>query len=223
MYDAAIDKYNNRARYYDPPTGRFITSDPYPGDTQDPLSRHRYLYCYGNPVNNVDPTGLFFSNLIYGRRVHDKIGWDFRERGIDPFYDRSVKEVLGLTTGFSIWGLDRPDLVERATGEVYEIKPAGSYIMGAGQLGWYLYLLNTNDPLKRPWIPGFSYIPPSLIKLDPITFATVSPPVAGIIIYEVIDLKPAVALVVAYETYVIMSEISTQIQLKLATPGLAWF
>ncbi|HIJ72031.1 MAG TPA: hypothetical protein HPP87_11820, partial [Planctomycetes bacterium] len=69
MYDAAIDKYNNRARYYDPPTGRFITSDPYPGDTQDPLSRHRYLYCYGNPINAIDPSGELPSFTAVGQLV----------------------------------------------------------------------------------------------------------------------------------------------------------
>ena len=59
MYDAAIDKYNNRARYYDPPTGRFITSDPFEGNLQDPLSLHKYIYAHANPINAGDPSGLF--------------------------------------------------------------------------------------------------------------------------------------------------------------------
>jgi hypothetical protein len=33
--------------------------DPYAGNTSDPQSLHKYLYCHANPVNNIDPTGLF--------------------------------------------------------------------------------------------------------------------------------------------------------------------
>ncbi|MCX6360084.1 MAG: RHS repeat-associated core domain-containing protein [Armatimonadetes bacterium] len=38
------------ARYYDAQVGRFITRDTV-------LSEHPYLYCDGNPVDSVDPTG----------------------------------------------------------------------------------------------------------------------------------------------------------------------
>jgi RHS repeat-associated protein len=38
------------ARYYDAQVGRFITRDTV-------LSEHAYLYCDGNPVDSVDPTG----------------------------------------------------------------------------------------------------------------------------------------------------------------------
>ena len=46
-----------RARYYDPPTAQFISSDPISVAT-----RHRYAYALDNPIGNVDPTGLF--NLV---------------------------------------------------------------------------------------------------------------------------------------------------------------
>jgi len=73
----------NRARFYDPELGRFITRDPLTGGPDDPTisyfsgvyssfhrfikeyvdalqpDRHnRYTYCYNNPVNLVDPLGL---------------------------------------------------------------------------------------------------------------------------------------------------------------------
>ena len=41
-----------RNRYYDPDSGRFITEDP----AKDGLNW--YVYCGGNPVNRIDPTGL---------------------------------------------------------------------------------------------------------------------------------------------------------------------
>lgn len=43
-----------RARYYDPSTAQFISSDPL-----SLVTRHRYAYASGNPIDNVDPTGMF--------------------------------------------------------------------------------------------------------------------------------------------------------------------
>ena len=48
-----------RSRYYDPATGRMLSDDDYRGNPQDPQSLHKYLYCWANPVNGVDPTGMF--------------------------------------------------------------------------------------------------------------------------------------------------------------------
>ena len=33
--------------------------DPFAGNTQDPISLHKYLYAHSNPINTLDPTGLF--------------------------------------------------------------------------------------------------------------------------------------------------------------------
>jgi RHS repeat-associated protein len=43
-----------RARFYDPVTGTFLTRDPAVAAT-----REAYGYVYGNPLNLVDPSGLF--------------------------------------------------------------------------------------------------------------------------------------------------------------------
>lgn len=48
-----------RARYYNRNTGTFMSMDPYEGDFNDPMSLNRYAYAHGNPVNLVDPTGLY--------------------------------------------------------------------------------------------------------------------------------------------------------------------
>jgi RHS repeat-associated protein len=58
QFDPDLKLSYNRARYYDPSIGRFLTLDTYPGNNEDPLSLHKYLYCQGNPVNRVDPSGL---------------------------------------------------------------------------------------------------------------------------------------------------------------------
>ena len=57
--DPATGLQHNRARWYDPLNGRFNRVDPFAGNMQDPQSLHKYLYCHANPVNAVDPSGLF--------------------------------------------------------------------------------------------------------------------------------------------------------------------
>jgi RHS repeat-associated protein len=56
-YDTEIGQYYLRARQYDPQLARFTSRDPVFGGYEDPMSLHRYLYCWNNPVNNVDLDG----------------------------------------------------------------------------------------------------------------------------------------------------------------------
>ncbi|MBE0418060.1 MAG: RHS repeat-associated core domain-containing protein, partial [Coriobacteriia bacterium] len=56
-FDEATGLYYLWNRYYDPQTCRFLTRDPYPGELDNPMSMNPYLYCLGDPVNLVDPTG----------------------------------------------------------------------------------------------------------------------------------------------------------------------
>lgn len=48
-----------RARYYDPSTGRFLSTDAFEGVLESPVSRHRYLYGNANPITYADPSGNF--------------------------------------------------------------------------------------------------------------------------------------------------------------------
>jgi RHS repeat-associated protein len=63
QFDLDLKLSYNRARYWDPSIGRFLTMDTFEGRLEDPLSLHKYLYCKANPVNGVDPSG------------HDEIDW----------------------------------------------------------------------------------------------------------------------------------------------------
>lgn len=63
-FDANTGFYNLRARLYNPAIGRFLTRDLHPGSIYDPVTLHDYLYAGCNPVNNVDPNGLFFGGLV---------------------------------------------------------------------------------------------------------------------------------------------------------------
>ena len=53
--DEETDLYYYRNRYYDPPTGRFITKDPI--GLQGGINP--YIYVYNNPINLIDPYGLY--------------------------------------------------------------------------------------------------------------------------------------------------------------------
>jgi RHS repeat-associated protein len=59
QFDPNLGFYYLRARYYDPAMGRFATMDTYQGVAIDPPSLHRYFALHADPVNNVDPSGLF--------------------------------------------------------------------------------------------------------------------------------------------------------------------
>ena len=47
-----------RARYNDPSAGRLISTDPFEGMADTPMSVHRYLYGYDNPITYFDPSGM---------------------------------------------------------------------------------------------------------------------------------------------------------------------
>jgi len=60
-YDDEIAQYYLRARMYDPQLMRLTSIDPFKGKLEQPLTLHAYLYCANDPVNRMDPLGLFFS------------------------------------------------------------------------------------------------------------------------------------------------------------------
>lgn len=70
-----------RARYLDSSTGRFTQRDP------SGLEANLYLYAGANPINRIDPTGLFSPNLIarsYGETSFEDL-LDAFENQKDPF------------------------------------------------------------------------------------------------------------------------------------------
>ena len=59
QFDENLDQYYLRQRYYNPSIGRFTRRDTYEGDNFEPITLHKYLYANANPINGIDPSGLF--------------------------------------------------------------------------------------------------------------------------------------------------------------------
>ncbi len=65
MFDGIAAQYYLRARWYSTVTGRFNRMDPFAGSNQDPQSLHKYLYAHCNPLNCIDPSGMFsFGTMV---------------------------------------------------------------------------------------------------------------------------------------------------------------
>ena len=62
-YNPNVGSLYLRARYYNVAAGAFFTEDSYLGNLREPLTLNRYVYCVGNPVNYVDPSGHFVPAL----------------------------------------------------------------------------------------------------------------------------------------------------------------
>jgi RHS repeat-associated protein len=70
-FDIEIGLYYNRARYYNPFTGRFLQADPIGyGD-----GMNMYAYCGNNPVGDIDPWGLTAASTIIEWHVANGGKW----------------------------------------------------------------------------------------------------------------------------------------------------
>ncbi len=58
-HDPGLGMVYLRARWYQPAVGRFTQRDPGEGNPAHPILFHPYLYASNNPINRVDPAGLF--------------------------------------------------------------------------------------------------------------------------------------------------------------------
>jgi RHS repeat-associated protein len=56
-WDAEVELLYLRARYYQPEVGRFITRDPWTGDSDRPATLNLYAYALNNAVNLMDRSG----------------------------------------------------------------------------------------------------------------------------------------------------------------------
>jgi RHS repeat-associated protein len=148
-YDAALGTYYNRARYYSPNNGRFLSMDTFEGDPGSPESLHKYLYAGGNPVDRRDPSGNDFdlgSTLAASAGGTTIFGLSVIQSAI------VIQAVSGALVTASLTGFGAalegksPEQIEAATGNPYNIVLGALFAIGgsvaiASKLGAYTLAL----------------------------------------------------------------------------------
>lgn len=158
QYDNETGMYFLQARYYNPNTAVFASRDAFDGMLGDVQSLNGYVYCFGNPIIYIDPSGYVTS--AEGIIVHKLLQAHFMATyGMRPDVTPYVEyKVNGVSTNISNTG--RADMVldRQYVMEVYELKPYSHKITGAGrqQLQGYVSALNAYGETA---VKGYSYLP----------------------------------------------------------------
>jgi len=112
-YDSEIKMYYLTSRYYNPTTGRFISSDGLLGQVGNVLSTNMYAYCANNPVLYIDPDGdSFFVGLLiagivgglaglFGQMISDSITSSITHTD----YRSSQETYIGAFIGGAVGGI----------------------------------------------------------------------------------------------------------------------
>jgi RHS repeat-associated protein len=148
-YDNESGLYYLQSRYYNPVWGRFINADILIKSNGSVLGENMFSYCLNNPVIGVDSNGLF--TLYYGE-LHKQVQLDMlknqgRKMSMEYhiLYD-SIDEIWGTSYGYA-------DIMDLATGEMWEIKPVGANVSKASyQLN--MYIRNYNNGEAKPGFPS---------------------------------------------------------------------
>lgn len=154
---------SRRALYLNPNTGRFWSMDSYEGNSSDPASLHKYLYCQASPIDLDDPTGNYSSwEQFMGFEAQDAIADNY----IDTHPWINPEKIL---TGKRIYVKSRkyryimPDIVNLQTKQWLEIKPLSPTGMAAAtlQYGVYYTLLK---PLNM--FPDATWVPTPILTTE---------------------------------------------------------
>src|ERR1043166_3241349 len=82
--DLDLGLYYLRARYMNPGTGRFWTMDTFEGQSEDPLSLHKYLYAQSDPINRLDPSGRMSWEQFLGYDAEEAIQAEYLATHVAP-------------------------------------------------------------------------------------------------------------------------------------------
>lgn len=153
-YDSDTGLYYLNARYYSPKNYRFLTSDKFAGNTKTPHSLNKYLYVENNPINRIDPLGLWYIdiNVSGGFWVGATGGVLINDNGVYPYFGQGL--ITPGIGGSITWSSSDP-----TPGWNFGIQGSGII---AGQLGYALdggRFTEVGFGGSFPMIWGFSYMP----------------------------------------------------------------
>ncbi|WP_345325673.1 RHS repeat-associated core domain-containing protein, partial [Novipirellula rosea] len=112
-WDSTLNRGYNRARWYDASAAQWNRLDPFSGNMQDPQSLHKYAYVHGDPIQGLDPSGLFTTGemsaaiavavgvvgigaLIYGNYLEAEKNKNKRTAFIDALKARQSQDMKTL-------------------------------------------------------------------------------------------------------------------------------
>jgi len=96
-----------QARYYDPVIGRFLSVDPVGFMVSRPGQFNRYSYCYNDPVNCTDPTGMLPPEGTVSGELFSGHSLEHAQGISDAFAPASEAGFKGMVTGVSLTPLGR--------------------------------------------------------------------------------------------------------------------
>lgn len=134
---------------------------------------------------------------LAGGIVQERIFEDFLEK-VGGYVDTPIAVILRKQLSVYQGGFLQPDLADpgitqTGIGQVYEIKSIYSEQLAIAKVALYAGVLNLFDPVRR-WIPGVTYEPPSIIRVEPGTVGITSLAAPGVITYCLINELEVAAL-----------------------------
>jgi len=161
VYDQETGLYYVSSRYYDPEIGRWINADGYVSTGQGVLGNNMFAYCGNNPVNRVDDTGQFWSEI-----------WEFAKTAVTE-----IGKAMGLMSP-AYAGCGGAAVVDGPLPFGDIVAAAGAALLTVGAIGYGIYQAAQAPAISIPKVEEKSeaiVVPkepdsPVIFPVDPNTF-----------------------------------------------------
>ncbi len=143
--------------YYNPTTGRFSRMDPYTGQKAKPQSLHKYVYCWNDPVNRIDPSGEFSLTEITVSMAINSLMMDIGMPVIAPIANKAAGRLLPVGLTNTIMNKVTPSAI--VGGISGQARFVGYGVLGGGYVGnaevlWSPRTHNTAFYTAQGWTGG---------------------------------------------------------------------
>jgi len=126
--------YYLRARWYDPSVGRFLNKDPFAGLVIAPRTTNRFTYASNNPINFVDPSGLWVIGLGFEGKAGALLGASVKGFFVVDNYGHqgfAASVGGGLFSSVSLTAGGTMIILPRTSATIDAVSGLGSYSLGA--------------------------------------------------------------------------------------------